>query len=1001
MKFARLPLALALLLPLIAIADSPPRAKMQVQLKQFDVNSRDFTFPSGFRVIFQEDHSQPIVSLTMTVDHGSQDDPEGLEGMAHLIEHLWFRSLHKDKDGKDLPKVMDLIKQMGADFNATTSTDRTNYLTSARRENLPLLMFLESIRLHEPIRGVTNQDLLIEREVVRNELRLGYENAGQSAFDFIGKQLYPKGHPLARDTIGVHDTLNAITLADIQKYVDSYYHPSESTLVVVGDFKLDDSSKLLEAFSIDQLAAKDDPKGEKLALIEAPRRLSGPAPEPPPANIPVEVKGEVVNLPEYPAGVEKPALILAWSLPAGYRDTDVLAQQAVGQLHEAVANEIFSQDDYQKSLDRGERNGFGCFHQAGRYASTAYCYIEMTDVKDAAKTAETALNGIYRIYNIDEYTRQYQSYLFDYGKTAQQAYVLHTADEVENIFGGRAAVTSDFAHFTGDVQYYSKMLDWSNNFDADQVRKFAEKYFDRRRAAGVVVKPYEDGEILIDSSDAGYRGASLDVSMATLLEESQVTPAIIHDTLVTPDVKKIVTEKLASGVEFIAMHHSEGPLVQVAIQFDGGSMSRGADRMKWVFAGAMNANQSYPKINDQGSVVGIDPLKIAGSGGGTNGMIGALTSGTDITASAGNVTDAVYILRARLDNLIAYTSGRIDWIKEQKDDITAWQKKPDDWATSILLERVFPGHPIGHWFTHKEWDEANKLGADTAQKVLAQILQPENTRLFIVGNTTIDEARAAATTYFGGWSGWAKKPAGWVKPSNEIVPPPEPPARQVLLFNKDNVSQTSVQYACQMNAVNDENQWVASIMADVITDHTWLALREETGVSYGAYAGAQTWWGGAAMLTMGVSVQNDTTAQAVKVFLDLGERAKAGTLDARMTAIQRFNNAQQYVLFQQSTAAMLGRLMWVKARGLNWDYFEKIGDRLAAVKPSDYTALMQRCVGHEVIVAVGPVAVIQPQFEKLGITVEVIDAKLKAKEYRAAMGLKEPKEEKKKDEKKK
>ena len=999
MKFARLPLAASLLLPLIALADSPAKAPMRLQTKEFSVKSRDFTFPSGFRVIFQEDHSQPIVSLTMTVDHGSQDDPEGLEGMAHLIEHLWFRSLHKDVNGKDLPKVMDIIKQMGADFNATTSTDRTNFLTSARKEDLPLLMFLESIRLHETIRGVTNQDLLIEREVVRNELRLGYENAGQSAFDFIGKQLYPKGHPLSRDTIGVHDTLNAITLADVQKYVDSYYHPSESTLVVVGDFSLDDSGKLLDAFSIDQLAAKDDPKGEHIQLIEPPVRLKGPAAEPPPPNIPVEVKGEVVNLPEYPAGVEKPALVLAWSLPAGYRETDILGQEAVSQLNDAVANELFEQDDYQKSLDRGERKGFGCFYQSGRYASTAFCYVEMSDVKDAAKTAETALNGIYRIYNSDEYTRQYQSYLFEYSQTQQKAIVLHDADEVENIFGGRAAVTSDFAHFTGNALYYSTLLNWGGKYDADSVRRFAEKYLDRRRAAGVVVKPYEDGDILIDSSDAGYRGASRDVSMATLLEESQVTPALINDTLVTPDITKIVDEKLASGVELIAMHHSEGPLVQVALQWDGGTMSRGADPLKWEFASAMNQNSSYPKVNDQGSVVGLDPLKIAGFGGGTNGMIGGLTTGTSISASAGNVKDAVYVLRTRLDNMIAYTNGRIDWVKAQKADIVDWQKKPNEWAIHILYERVFPGHPLGHWFTHKEWDEANKLGVDTAQKILATILQPENTRLFIVGNTTIDEARDAAKIYFGGWTGWAKKPEGWVRPSNLIVPPPEPPNRQVLLFNKDNVSQTSVQYACQMGAVDENNEQVANIMGDVITDHTWLALREETGVSYGAYAGTQYYWGGAGMLTMGVSVQNDTTAQAVKVFLDLGERAKAGTLDSRMTAIQRFNNAQQYVLFQQSTAAMLARLTRVKARGLGWDYYTKLGDRLASVKPSDYTPLMQRCVGHEIVVAIGPLAVIQPQFEKLGIPVEVVDWKAKAKEYRAAMGLKEPKEEKKKDEK--
>ena len=118
MRFLRPVLAASLLvggvaLATQAVADSPPRASMRANPKPLSIEMRDYVFPSGLRIIFSEDHSQPVVSLTMMVDHGSQDDPQGREGIAHLIEHLWFRSVQPGPDGKDAPKIMDFIKQMG------------------------------------------------------------------------------------------------------------------------------------------------------------------------------------------------------------------------------------------------------------------------------------------------------------------------------------------------------------------------------------------------------------------------------------------------------------------------------------------------------------------------------------------------------------------------------------------------------------------------------------------------------------------------------------------------------------------------------------------------------------------------------------------------------------------------------------------------------------------------------------------------------------------------
>ncbi|GDX78359.1 peptidase M16 [Deltaproteobacteria bacterium] len=990
MRFVRPVLAAALLvggaaLATEAVADAPPKAPMQVRLKNVEIGLNDFAFPSGMRILFQEDHSQPVVSLTMMIDHGSQDDPEGREGIAHLIEHLWFRSVQPAADGTDAPKIMDLIKQIGAQFNATTAADRTNYLTVARSPLLPTLLRLESLRLDEAVRKVTNENVLVEREVVRNELRLNYENGGAAALGFLFDKLWPVGHPYHHLTIGTHDSLNAITLADIQKYVNDYYNPSEATLVVAGDFDMAKAADYLnDAFPIDQLAAPDDPTGKNFQLVAPKIRISGAPKEPPTPSQPIEVKGEVTNLQTYSVAVEKAAIVIGWPLPTAYTSQDAVASAAVSQLSSAIRRELYPDWEYQKEGSSAEENtDIGCFLDAGRYGSTGICWVDIGD-EDPARMVERALNGVYTLYDRGDNYASFQKYFFNYSTQASMARTFQSVDEVTDLFGGRSAAISDFVHFTGDPMYYSRQIEWNGKVTIDQVRDFAGKYFKRDRAVAVAIKPIEDGDLTIDGSDSAYRGQSRDQAVLTLFKPEEVGPQQIKETIVVPDTKKIVQETMANGMKLVIMPHTNGPLVQVGLTFNGGPDSAGMPQLASIFGSSMWDTPHFGVV---------DPLSIAGY---ETRAFGGLGGNFRVAASAGNVRDASYSIRYRMDDLIADTDGRIDWVKANKGDILKWMKKPDETASRLQSQRLFPGHPYGEFLTHKDWDTIDKMGVSQAQTFLATILRPKNATMYVVGNIEVDEARDAAKTYFGGWGGWGKEPAGWTPPKREYAPPPPPPARQILLFNKDNVTQTQVSYQCQLAPITPENEWSVQVMADVVSDGLWLALREQTGASYGAYPYVDYQPGGVGIFGQGVSVQNDSTAFAVKVFIEQGEKAIAGKLDDRIVATQKFNNAQAYVLGQVSTAAMYSRLVNVNNRGWGMEYFDKVADRIGNVQQKDFPPLLDRCVGHEVITAVGPLSVIKPQFDKLGMTVEVVDVDAYRKEYRAKMGLKEEKEDKKK-----
>lgn len=952
-----------------ALAESVPRPAMQLVLKPYDVNMRDFAFPSGLRVLFQSDRTQPIVSITMMIDHGSAEDPVGKEGIAHLVEHLWFRSVHVGTDGKDLPKVWDMLREMGANLNASTSNDWTNYMTVAPKQHLDALLRLESLRMREPVRGVTDEVIKIEREVVRNELRLRMENGYGDGFRYLTAKLFPPGHPYARETIGTHDSLNAITLADVQQFTKTNYHPSESTIVIVGDFDLADAPKLLNNFGIDQFNPPDKPDAD-IALVENPKpRIDTAAPEPPAPAQPLVVKGETVGLTNVHAGVDKPVMMIAWSLPAAYRDDDAQMDNAVTMLQIAMAQELFPSWKWESG---NPLDGYGCFRDGNKLASAAICFIETSDAEDGVKLAERALNGLQYTTIADESWRAYQQNVASYSKQAQMAGILQDVDLVSSL-GGRATQAAFYLHYKGDPQYYSRQIEAVSRLDAEKSRKIAEKYFTRQRAVAIMLEPYEEGDINVDSSNAQYKGARRDDVLNTVLTESMLTDEVIRKTVQPPDTKKLMQTTLPNGMKLVVMPHSQAPIVKTALRFDGGSYG------SW---------ENYFADAHWGSNSVVNPLRVAGFSGVS---AGELSTAFQVSGSAGNLGDVIYVLRDRVDNIVADTNGKIDWADAERKNITKYLDDPSVQAELTLWDHVLPGHPYTTEPDHGVIKQMAAWGNSVVNGVLSRILRPEHATLYVVGNIDPKEAQSAAQTYFGTWSGWGKAPEDTTVKS--VYDPATPPKdRMIYVFDKPNRSQTQISYSCQLAKLDEKNLPAAEILGDTISESTWLALREQTGASYGAYAYSQYLPGGLGFLGMGVSVQNDTAAMSAKTFLDLGVEARDNKLDPKTIAIVKYNRAQGYVQGHQSTDQMLGRLMSVLGRGWSASFFDSYATNLSKVRGSDFAALLGPCIGKEAVTAVGPKEVLIKQFEELGYPWQLVDLDKRKTDYYVQWGLKLPKD---------
>ena len=190
----------------------------------------EFSLENGLNVILIEDNRSNNVVSSIWYRVGSSYENEGITGISHLLEHMMFKGTDKFKAGK----FSSTIKKTGGTENAFTGRDFTGYYQKVTKDFLSICLEYEADRMTNLI--LTNNDLISEREVVKEERRLRTEDQPISViFEKIGLHMLGMinyGIPI----IGTMDDLNKITLEDLKYWYRKYYRPSNATLIISGNF---------------------------------------------------------------------------------------------------------------------------------------------------------------------------------------------------------------------------------------------------------------------------------------------------------------------------------------------------------------------------------------------------------------------------------------------------------------------------------------------------------------------------------------------------------------------------------------------------------------------------------------------------------------------------------------------------------------------------------------------------------------------------------------------
>src|SRR5690554_1372470 len=196
---------------------------------------------NGLQVLLLPQPVVPVVAFMVTYRVGSRNEVTGLTGATHMLEHLMFKGTEKF-NRKLNNSVFNVLQSVGAQVNATTWYDRTNYYELLHKDYLPLAIEIEADRMRGAL--INEEDLESERTVILNEFDRGKNDPVRNLYDSVWSTAFV-AHPYHHPTIGWRSDIENATVKGLRHFYDTYYRPDNATVSVLGDFEPEASLELI------------------------------------------------------------------------------------------------------------------------------------------------------------------------------------------------------------------------------------------------------------------------------------------------------------------------------------------------------------------------------------------------------------------------------------------------------------------------------------------------------------------------------------------------------------------------------------------------------------------------------------------------------------------------------------------------------------------------------------------------------------------------------------
>lgn len=168
------------------------------------------------------------VTILFLVGAGSRYETESQNGVAHFLEHMFF------KGTKHRPSTLEISKQLdalGADYNAYTGEDLTGFYVRVAADDFRQAFDIISDMLLFPL--FNPEEIEREKGVIVEEINM-YEDTPMRTVHDQAKRFMFGDTPLGRNIAGTKEMVTSFTKDDFLTFRKAYYQPNNMIVAIAG-----------------------------------------------------------------------------------------------------------------------------------------------------------------------------------------------------------------------------------------------------------------------------------------------------------------------------------------------------------------------------------------------------------------------------------------------------------------------------------------------------------------------------------------------------------------------------------------------------------------------------------------------------------------------------------------------------------------------------------------------------------------------------------------------
>jgi predicted Zn-dependent peptidase len=184
--------------------------------------------PNGVRLLNAPSVSRNV-GVFLIVRAGSRDETAETSGLAHYLEHMFFKGTSRRPTTLQISREID---RLGANTNAYTDTEEVAYYAEGPATSLDELTDIITDMLTRPLFDAAEVDR--ERNVVLQELSARLSDPDGWIWDRLGRVTFGGNQPMAWSAAGFPAVIEHATRDQLLEYHRSFYAPDSMCLVIAG-----------------------------------------------------------------------------------------------------------------------------------------------------------------------------------------------------------------------------------------------------------------------------------------------------------------------------------------------------------------------------------------------------------------------------------------------------------------------------------------------------------------------------------------------------------------------------------------------------------------------------------------------------------------------------------------------------------------------------------------------------------------------------------------------